>query len=124
MASEVQTLNTSGDKSLSLWAANKFSLFLIFKLSGNSGGSTTCVIDELSADVLRLSWSGENELVRRGEFVISLAGGSRVISAIDAPELVSGADFIDPHEPFVLITLPSGDRYWLVMSRPSALDDA
>lgn len=124
MTNDVPTLKASGDKSLSLWAAKKFSLFLIFKLSGNSGGSTTCVIDDLSAEVLKLSWPGENELVRRGELVISLEGSSRIISSIDVPELVSGADFIDPHEPFVLITVPSGDRYWLVMSHPSALGDA
>jgi hypothetical protein len=124
MANDLQTLSTSGDKSLSLWAAKKFSLFLIFKLSGNSGGSTSCVIDDFSADLLRLSWPGENELVRRGELVISLQGASRIISGIDLPELVSGSDFIDPHEPFVLVTLPNNDRFWLVMSRPSALDDA
>lgn len=115
--------DTSGDKSLALWASKKFSLFLIFKLSGNSGGSTVCVIDEFSSDVLRLSWPGETELTRRGTFIISLQGASRTISEIDATELVSGSDFIDPNERFVRITLPSGDRFWFAMMRPNDLDD-
>ncbi len=124
MSNDRQTLNTSGDKSLALWAEKKCSLFVIFKFPGNSGGSTSCVIDEFSPAVLRLSWTGETELHRRGELIISIQGASRIITAIDAPALVSGTDFIDPNEPFVLVTLPSGDRYWLVMSRPSELDDA
>jgi hypothetical protein len=115
--------NTSGDKSLELWASKKFPLFLIFKLSGNSGGSTVCVIEDFSSDVLRLSWAGETELNRRGEFILSLQGASRTISDIDVPDLISGSDFIDPNEPFVKIALPSGDRFWLVMMRPSELDD-
>ena len=114
---------TSGDKSLALWASKKFSLFLIFKLVGNSGGSTKCVIEDFSADALRLSWAGETELHRRGELIISLHGASRTISEIDLPNLVSGSDFIDPNEPFVNIALPSGDRFWLVMMRPSEVDE-
>jgi len=115
--------NTSGDKSLALWASKKFSLFLIFKLSGNSGGSTVCVIEDFSSEVLRLSWAGETELNCRGVFILSLQGASRTISDIEVPDLISGSDFIDPNEPFVKITLPSGDRFWLVMMRPSELDD-
>jgi hypothetical protein len=115
--------STSGDKSLALWASKKFSLFLIFKLSGNSGGSTVCVIEDFSSDVLRLSWAGETELSRRGEFILSLQGASRTITDIDVPDLISGSDLIDPNEPFVRIILPSGDRFWLVMMRPSELDD-
>jgi hypothetical protein len=121
---EQPTEDRSGDKSLALWASKKLSLFLIFKLSGNSGGSTVCVIEDFSFDVLRLSWPGETELGRRGEFIISLHGASRTISEIDVPGLASGSDFIDPNEPFVQVTLPSGDRFWLVMMRPSELDDA
>ena len=115
--------STSGDKSLALWASKKFSLFLIFKLSGNSGGSTVCVIEDFSSDVLRLSWAGETELSRRGELTLSLQGASRTITDIDVPDLISGSDFIDPNEPFVRIILQSGDRFWLVMMRPSELDD-
>lgn len=115
--------NTSGDKSLTLWASKKFSLFLIFKLSGGSGGSTVCVIEEFSSDVLRLSGAGETEL-RRGEFILPLQGASRTISDIDVPDLLSGSDFIDPNEPFVKISLRSGDRFWLVMMRPFELDEA
>jgi len=115
--------STSGDKSLALWASKKFSLFLIFKLSGNSGGSTVCVIEDFSSDALRLSWAGETELSRRGEFILSLQGASRTITDIDVPDLISGSDLIDPNEPFVRILLPSGDRFWLVMMRPSELDD-
>ncbi len=115
--------NTSGDKTLALWASKKFSLFLIFKLSENSGGSTRCVIEDLSSDVLRLSWAGETDLSRRGEFILSLKGASLTISAIDVPDLISGSDFINPNEPFVRIVLPSGDRFWLVMMQPSELDE-
>ena len=115
--------NTSGDKTLAVWAAKKFSLFLIFKLSGNSGGSTRCIIENFSSDALRLSWAGETDLSRRGELILSLQGASRTISDIDVPDLVSGSDFIDPNEPFVKIVLPSGERFWLVMMRPSELDD-
>lgn len=116
-------LDTSGDKSLALWAAKKFSLFVIFKFSGDSGGSTRCEIDEFSKAVLRLSWPIEPEGTRRGELVISLKGASRAISATDLGEIVSGHDFIDPHEKFVLITLPSGEKYWLVMMRPLELEN-
>jgi|SRR5882724_249124 len=115
--------NITGDKTLTLWASKRFSLFLIFKLSDNSGGSTRCVIEEFSSDVLRLSWAGETDLSRRGEFILSLRGASRTISDIDVPDLISGSDFIDPNESFVRITLPSEDRFWLVMMRPSELDD-
>jgi len=71
-----------------------------------------------------LSWPGEFESVRGGEFVISLQGASRTVSGIDVAELVSGADFINHSENFVLITLLSGDRFWLVSSRGFQLDDA
>ena len=83
-----------------------------------------CVIENFSPDLLRLSWSGETELSRRGELIISLQGASRTISEIDVPDLASGSDFIDSNEPFVRVTLPSGDRFWFVMMRPSELDDA
>ena len=114
----------SGDKTLALWAAKKFSLFLIFKLSDNSGGSTKCVIEDFSADVLRVSWAGETEASRRGELILSLQGTSRTISDIDVPDLMSGTDFIDRNEPFVRIILPSGARFWFVMMRPLELDEA
>jgi hypothetical protein len=117
-------LDTVADKLLSSWAAEKSSLFMIFKIAKDSGGSTSCVIDKFSSHLLRLSWPGQHELLRRGEFVLSLIGASRTISGIDPPELVSGADFINPSEPFVLITLPSGDRFWLVTSRGFELDEA
>ena len=112
---------TSGDKSLALWASKKFSLFLVFRLSGNSGGSTVCVIEDFSSDVLRLSWPGETELIR-GELILSLKGASRTIADID-PDLISGSDFISFNEPFVKIILPSGDRFWLVTMHPSDFDD-
>jgi len=115
--------NTSGDKTLALWASKKLSLFLIFKLSENSGGSTRCVIEDFSSDVLRLSWAGETDLSRRGEFILSLQGASRTISDIDVPDLISGSDLINPNEPFVRITLPSGGIFWLVMMCPSELDE-
>jgi hypothetical protein len=116
---EKPILDISGDKSLALWASKKLSLFVIFKFSGDSGGSTPCVvIDEFSPSVLRLSWPLEPSGKVRGELIISLQSASRIISDIDVPELVSGSDFIDPNEAFVLITLPSGDRFWLAeMSR-------
>jgi hypothetical protein len=116
--------DTSGDKKLALWAANKVSVFVIFKLSGESGGSTPCVIDEFSPEVLRLKWSLEPSDTVRGELVISLQGASRIVSDIDVRALVSGSNLIDPNEAFVLVTVPSGDRYWLAMMRPSELDDA
>lgn len=114
--------NTSSDEWLALWASKKFGLFLIFKLSGGSGGSTACVIEEFSSNVLRLSWAGETELIR-GEFILALQGASRTISDIDTLDLVSGSGFIDPNEPFVRITLPTGDRFLLVMMRPSEVDE-
>ena len=95
---------------------------MIFKFSGESGGSTPCVIDEFSPEVLRLKWSLEPSDTVRGELVISLQGASRIVSDIDVPALVSGSNLIDPNEAFVLVTLPSGDRYWLAMTRPSELD--
>ena len=47
-----------------------------------------------------------------------------MVSDIDLPEVVSGADFVNPSEPFVLITLLFGDRFWLVPARGFDLDDA
>jgi hypothetical protein len=122
MDNEQPETKNSADKSLALWAAKKFRLFLIIEMSENSGGSTSCVIDELSPDVLRLSWLSETE-VRRGELIISLKGASRTIAGMDTKPLC-GSDYIDPHEPFVCITLPNNDRFWLVMMRPSEVDDA
>lgn len=116
-------LDTSGDKELALWTANRASVFVIFKLSGESGGSTPCVIDEFSPEVLRLKWSLEPSDTVKGELVISLQGASRIVSDIDVTALVSGSNLIDPNEAFVLVTLPSGDRYWLAMMRPSDLED-
>jgi len=52
-------LDTSGDEKLALWASNRVSIFVIFKLRGESGGSTPCVIDEFSQEILRLKWSLE-----------------------------------------------------------------
>jgi len=119
-----QNLETVAADLLGLWAAEKTSLFMIFKVSKDSGGSTSCVIDTLSPDSLRLSWPGEDKYIRRGEVVISLEGASCTVSGINLPELVSGADFVNPSEPFVLITLASGDRFWLVPSRGFDLDEA
>lgn len=119
-----QNLEKVAAKLLALWAAKKTSLFMIFKMAKDSGGSTSCVIDTFSPDALRLSWPGENKSVRRGELVISLQGATPTVSGIDLPEVVSGADFVNPSEPFVLMTLPSGDRFWLVPSRSFELDDA
>src|SRR6266550_329331 len=113
--------NRSADELLALWASMRLSLFFIFEVPGKSGGSTVCVIEEFSNDRLRLSWPGETSLSRSGEFIISPKEASRTISDIDVPDLISGSDFIDPNEPFVRITLPSGDRFWLVMMRPSEL---
>ena len=112
------------EKMLTWWASKKLSLFLIFKLSEGSGGSARCVIEDFSSEVLRLSWAGETDLNRRGEFILALKGASLTTSNIEVGELVSGSDFIDPNEPFVRITLPSGNTFWLVMMRPSELDEA
>jgi hypothetical protein len=114
--------NNRGDQSLALWAAKKFRLFLIMELSDSSGGSTSCVIDEFSSDLLRLSWPSETEN-HRGELVVSLRGASRTIDTIGARKLVSGSNYFDPNEPFVCVTLPNGDKLWLVMMRPSEADD-
>lgn len=118
MNKESPTLSTSVDNKLAFWDSRKRSLFLIFKLSGDSGGSTPCVIDKFSPEALRLSWSLEPSGKARGELIISLRGAERRISDIDPRELVSGSNLIDSDDAFVLITLPTGDRYWLtVMSR-------
>jgi hypothetical protein len=109
MGKEQPDTNNSADKSLALWAAKKFRLFLIIEMSENSGGSTSCVIDEFVSDVLRLFWPSETD-VRRGELIISLKGASRTIAGMDIKPLC-GSDYIDPHEPFVCITLPNKDRF-------------
>jgi len=90
----------SADELLALWASRRLSLFFIFGVPGKSGGSTVCVIEEFSNDRLRLSWPGETNLSRPGEFIISLKEASRTISDIDVSDLISGSDFIDSKEPF------------------------
>jgi hypothetical protein len=86
--------NNRGDKSLGLWAAKKSRLFLIMELSDSSGGSTSCIIDEFSSDLLRLSWPSETEN-RRGELVVSLRGASRTVEALGARKLVSGSNYFN-----------------------------
>jgi len=115
--------NRSADELLALWASRRLSLFFIFEVPGKSGGSTVCVIEEFSNDRLRLSWPGETDLGRPGEFIISLKEASRTISDIDVSDLISGSDFIDRKEPFVRITFPSGETHWLVMMLGSGFDD-
>ena len=98
-------------------------MFCISESPGKSGSSTVCVIEEFSNDTLRLSWPGETNLSRRGESIILLKEASRTISDIDDSDLISGSDFIDRNEPFVRITLPSGETHWLVMMLGSGFDD-
>jgi len=112
----------SVDELLVLWASEKLSLFLIFQRTGKYGGSNVCVIEDLSDEALRLSWSGETELVRRGELLIPLEGAAKTISDIDV-SLLTVSDFINPNEPFVRIALPSGETYWLVMMLGEDFDD-
>jgi hypothetical protein len=113
----------SVDELLVLWASEKLSLFLVFQRAGKYGGSNVCIIEDLSDQTLRLSWSGETELHRRGELLIPLEGAAKTISDIDVSLLASVSDFINPNEPFVRIALPSGEIYWLVMMLGLGFDD-
>lgn len=93
--------NRSVNELLALWAAQKLSLFLIFERTGQYHGSNVCVIEDFSDETLRLSWSGETELSRRGELIIPLTGASKTISEIGGPLSTSVSDFINPNELFV-----------------------